>query len=404
MEPAHLKYIVPEETVYKVGRSYKDTIQYDDSRHPDMNENMKVRAVTVYHDSRYVLGLHTEYTDVKTGSAFSSGAHINRSWNWLPSKTRLVLEDNEYIVKLEGRSGGWMDRLTFTLSSGRVFTCPEGGNGGSAFSFTAPQGTHFSAFSVGIGGHLHNISAKKFKIPQVKTPHPFEIDVEGGQHFATLEMVEGNLMLHQSLLGQQPAQIQMRPTTPAPQERPATINKMKVGSTYGDTRVYDDMYLLGVDGNMKVHSITLYHCDRYLRGIKTKYIDLRTGQIITSGEHLNRKANWFPSKTTLTLADDEHIVKFEGRSGGWMDRLTLTLSSGRVFTAPFNGNGGRPFSFTAPAGHCFSGLAVGIGGHLHNVEMRLFRMPTSYMRPIIECRRPRSFGARICQALDDLWD
>jgi len=326
----------------------------------------------------------------------------------MPSQTRFNLEEDEYIVKFEGRSGAWIDRLTFTLNSGRVFTCPEGGNGGSAFSFTAPQGYHFSSFNVGIGGHLHNISVKKFKLPHIQLQHPFEIDshIIQEQQTISVDVGDAKITLHQPLLGGQPAQYQMKPIS-IPQESSTT--KYKAGSTWGDTRIFDDMYLLGVNEYIKVHSITLYHCSQYLRGIKTKYLDLRTGDIITSGEHLERYRNWFPSKTTFTLEDDEHIVMFEGRSGAWMDRLTITLNSGRVLTAPFNGNGGRPFSFTAPEGYCFSGLAAGIGGHLHNVEMRLFKMPTCYMRPIMmgdrmPVKKSKCFGSKVCRFLDGLFD
>ncbi|POZ59936.1 jacalin-like lectin [Chromobacterium alticapitis] len=67
--------------------------------------------------------------------------------------TSIVLAGNEYIVRVDGRSGSRVDQLSFTTNLGNVYG-PYGGSGGSAFSLS---GTHIGGFFGRSGSELDSV-------------------------------------------------------------------------------------------------------------------------------------------------------------------------------------------------------------------------------------------------------
>jgi len=115
------------------------------------------------------------------------------------------------------------------------------------------------------------------------------------------------------------------------------------------------------------------------RGLETFHTTLQA-----SGNHHNPA--WFSHR----LDDDEMLLGVEGRCGVWMTNLKM-ITNKREFhcgTSDF----GETFSVRAPAGFEVIGLEVGVGGHIHNLALRVRVIPWS---PKTHHLFPASFRQRI---------
>ena len=90
------------------------------------------------------------------------------------------------------------------------------------------------------------------------------------------------------------------------------------------------------------------------------------GRFVSAGEHIGRDFGPDIQRDTLQLdlASGEYISEVSGRSGAWMDNLTIRTSKGRSLVA--GGSGGGPFHvLKKEEGKRLVALKGGVGGHLH---------------------------------------
>jgi len=85
---------------------------------------------------QYVVGLEFEYVSEHNGSFKSQTC---KSSTAVGTESVLVLEDDEFVTGLSGRTGSWCDTLTFTTSKGRSVRFGSS-EGGSAFTAEVPKG------------------------------------------------------------------------------------------------------------------------------------------------------------------------------------------------------------------------------------------------------------------------
>eukprot|EP01017_Pseudomicrothorax_dubius_P006167 TRINITY_DN11716_c0_g1_i2.p1 TRINITY_DN11716_c0_g1~~TRINITY_DN11716_c0_g1_i2.p1 ORF type:complete len:367 (-),score=94.26 TRINITY_DN11716_c0_g1_i2:34-1134(-) len=152
------------------------------------------------------------------------------------------------------------------------------------------------------------------------------------------------------------------------------------GSKYNDTKTFDDGVLLGLSLSLthKVKEINIFHDNKFCYGLEVIYMDPATGKsTITSGKHKGNDAGWTTSTSNFKLDNDEYLTEVGGGSGAWMDRIYFCTSKNKKQS--FGGPGGTPFSYIAPIGHHFGTFSVGIGGHLHNFELRAIPLPNAVL-------------------------
>lgn len=114
----------------------------------------KMSGITVW-ENNYVVGIEVFYNGVSNGPKLGTDAGPN------PKCTHIDFEENEYIRKLKGRSGAWLDQLhVFTTHSKEYyFGTSEGGN-----HFNLKKKHHIVNYlKYAVGGHLDLIGAQFMK-------------------------------------------------------------------------------------------------------------------------------------------------------------------------------------------------------------------------------------------------
>ncbi|MCZ0210746.1 jacalin-like lectin [Streptomyces sp. UMAF16] len=110
-------------------------------------------SITVHVGSSYVNGLQcTWLLDDGEGSLDFGELHGTTG-----DAHNVSLGPGEYIIKVYGRCGTYVDQLAFATNQGHVFG-PFGGNGGEPFHIDLPGHAHVAAFAGRSGSHLDAIS------------------------------------------------------------------------------------------------------------------------------------------------------------------------------------------------------------------------------------------------------
>eukprot|EP01017_Pseudomicrothorax_dubius_P035213 TRINITY_DN48_c0_g2_i1.p1 TRINITY_DN48_c0_g2~~TRINITY_DN48_c0_g2_i1.p1 ORF type:complete len:206 (+),score=43.62 TRINITY_DN48_c0_g2_i1:99-716(+) len=148
------------------------------------------------------------------------------------------------------------------------------------------------------------------------------------------------------------------------------------GKLYKDTRIFDDSMLLAFDQyeKHKISQINIWSSGDGIFSIETIY-DAK-GKKISSGKLTGTdEPIFFKSKEEFHLGPEEYIIEFGGHVEGWIRRLYFLTNKGNK--REYGGPKGTPFAFIAPFGTHFGDLAIGIGGHVHFIEMRTLPLPGS---------------------------
>jgi hypothetical protein len=306
--------------VYHHGKTHKDTVVFNDEKLFHNHQGHKIHQVTIFHDGKYVYGFRLHFIMLANGQHVKGQRHLphNRPSNL--QKTKLKLDQDEYITTIFGRNGDIMDNLGFKTSKGKQIH--GGGHGGQGFELHAPSGTHFAAIWGGMGGHIHNISAST-------------------QPFPTIFKQE-------------------------------TIS---YGKTHNDTKFFNDAQTLnGTNGHHKVSKISIFHDKKYVFGLQFEYSASNNGLLYTyqGGQHVGNQAHTL-QKDTLVLDANEYLVECYGKSGDIFDHIGFRTSTGRKIDG--GGHGGNAFDIKAPHGMHFNTLGGGLGGHLHNISMTASSIP-----------------------------
>lgn len=237
----------------------------------DVNSWGRITQIAVRHGSE-VDALATTYANGQYLSHGGTGGDL----------TTITLGDDEFITKIDLRTGARVDQITFHTSKGVTYG-PYGGSGGS------PNTVDFN------GGVLQYLFGRS------------------GSRMDAIGFAYGS----------------------KPPVLPASVTRSNpVGGDGGSA--FDDLassgYLLGKIKQIKVRAGS--RIDR----IETTYAGIQ-GAPVTYAHGGDGGSEYQP----FVLNDDEYITKISGRSGSRLDQIKFTLNSGRE-SISYGGGGGSPFS------------------------------------------------------------
>ena len=220
-----------------------------------------------------------------------------------------VLAPGEYIQSVTGRAGDLIDYICFTTTTGRTQAFGSS-TGGDPFNLSVP-GQVVKGFTVGFGGHLHNI----------------------GAHFGPVY---------------------------APPVRSATF-----GKTHGDTQQFDDVKgVLAGQTFWRLSELRVIHDGSLVYGVNAIY-DVN-GTQVDGGAHVGTEMKMGVMNHSIALPPGTSIVGVSGRNGDVMDHVSFTLNNGMTYS--FGGAGGSDaWTVPIPAGKELKAVAGGFGGHIHNL-------------------------------------
>lgn len=114
----------------------------------------------------YIDSLVIYYDHVRTRGVLAAGG-LGGSAVWVPPTKKYM--NGDYIRAIYGRSGDFVDQLTFVLNSGATFT--HGGNGGgNNFEYVAENGEEIIGFFGRAGDYIDSIGviiARRAELPLV---------------------------------------------------------------------------------------------------------------------------------------------------------------------------------------------------------------------------------------------
>lgn len=288
---------------HDAGHKHDDTTLYKDEESLQNNDQHphKITCVRVWW-SKYILAIETFYDDISVGKR--QGNHYTEEDIQI---TDLELDLDEHIEKITGNSSNQIDKLMLHTTKGRAMS----------FGYST-EGTHFTvhehghvvkAFTLGFGANLHYVGAHFGK-----AYHPPSKSSEVGNVHPNTELFDD---FNKNLLD----------------ARDITLKELRV--------LHDEKTVYGVEG--------IYDCD---------------GQEISPGVHVGTDLHHGVLNHSIVLDEGKYIREIYGRSGDFVDQLSITLSDGTNynFGSP---TAGLPFSNILPGGSKAVAFGGGLGGNLH---------------------------------------
>ena len=259
----------------------------------------KITSLKIYW-LKYCIGFEAFYDGV------SAGACIGTDYSGGATFTEMILDDDEYITEIAGRSGSNIDHIIIHTNTGRKQQFGSSQSGG--FFSLREGGKIVKDFTVGYNNCLHFFGAN-FGSPN---------DI-----FTKSETVGGS--------------------------NPGT-------SSFDDL----DPELRSRSG-IEITNIEVSVEDNVVTGLSVISKLDGTDQHATS--HLGGRINPSTPKESITIGRN-HIVKISGRCGESIDQLTFTLQDGSIHS--FGGEGGSPFENIVPEGKKVVAFGGGVGSYLDN--------------------------------------
>ena len=156
------------------------------------------------------------------------------------------------------------------------------------------------------------------------------------------------------------------------------------GHKYGDTIEFNTFSKLQQAGDgSRVFKVHIYY-DKYVHGIEFEYLK-------TDGSGY-RDGGWSTAAGAkncqiIELAHDEYITSLSGRSGAWVDTITIETSAGQSHRCG-SSNGGSAFEYKAATGTGICSVRGGCGGHLHFIAPYYAKLmttpaPSTLLEPIL---------------------
>lgn len=237
----------------------------------DVNSWGRITQISVRHGSE-VDAIATTYANGQYLSHGGTGGSLSV----------ITLGDDEFVTKIDLRSGSRLDQISFHTSKGVTYG-PYGGSGGS------PQSVDFGS----------NVLQYFFG--------------RSGSRMDAIGFAYGT----------------KPPVSPSSVTRSATVGG-DGGSPFSD--LASSGYLLG-----KIKQINVRSGSRVDR-IETVYNGIQGGPVTYA-----HGGNGGSENPPFVLNDDEYITQISGRSGSRLDQIKFTLNSGRE-SLSYGGGGGSPFA------------------------------------------------------------
>ncbi|CAD7935691.1 unnamed protein product [Amoebophrya sp. A25] len=147
----------------------------------------------------------------------------------------------------------------------------------------------------------------------------------------------------------------------------------KVGQYHDDTTKFSDSAVNDFLDNLGcIEKVTLWSRDGggtiYVGGIQTKYSKRENPSAKAMIGNEDDK-----NKHELILEPGEYITQVSGRSGAWLDTITIVTNRGNTMTAGTSA-GGNPFVFNAGPNKAITGFYGGFGMFLQNLGVRIQKL------------------------------
>ena len=140
------------------GKVHEDTVPFSDLGLIDQsNPSLKLAVLTVYYNPEGgIFGFKHIWS--LNGQKLEADRHRGSSYDDVfggCDKRNIKLTKGQYITRVYGRSGDYLDQIWFELSTGEIIEL--GGEGGDPFDLEIPAGSAVGCITGGIGGHLHKL-------------------------------------------------------------------------------------------------------------------------------------------------------------------------------------------------------------------------------------------------------
>jgi hypothetical protein len=287
---------------------------------------MKLADLTHYGNSGIITGLKVIWSNYIVGvellfngqsAGVVKGTHNQQIW-----EENVSLQQGDYIVQFFGRAGNVINCLGIKTAKGytKVWGNPLEGD---SFTFSL-QGYFVKALKLGVGEYLQYLEPVFENEMYVNAK---KLDFSNNGKFTN------------------------------------TLGKMRNG---GES--FEDYDWISSKFNYQVAEVKLWHDGTYVHGIQFYYnLD---GTKKTPGKHCTESN---VKCETLTLGDDEHVVKILVRAGDWIDHITLITDKGRSISA--GGSGGQAYVAVAPQYNHFIAVNGSISKCLDTVTFFFDEMP-----------------------------
>lgn len=316
------------------GLTHGDTQYFDDYWELQETKNLRLIRIRVWYDD-YVHGIQCVYETSNKGIVHAPRRMKDGTKTHKLKYKEVHFNRNESIVRVVGHAGAVIDHVYFITDRGREIRFGKS-DGGEKFEFDIPAGYCVGPIKGGFGGHLHYIGCC---VVPISAPLVYQY----GYHLD--KRVESTA---------------------------------SAGPTHGDTMQYNDVeYLESTKGQHRIKAVTVYYDEECVFGLIVKYEEC--GKELDTrgvGSLWKRKEDQIKK---ITFDCDQYIKNMYGFIDTYCESLVIETTDGRV--AKF----GRPkepnFNFNVPEGEVISGIAFGVGGHLHNLTVYYGKKPKAFRPP-----------------------
>ena len=322
-----------------------------------------------------------------------------------------TLSNDEDIKVVTGRCGDLIDRVEFKTTKGRKISFGTS-KGGKKFKLKDPAGRVVRGFKVGFGGHLHSIGAffahrnytpkpvpvptpspfptpmpvpspgSSFPVPTpapmpVPTPSPFPTPGSAfptpGSAFPTPTPVPTSIPAPAPVPTSFPVPTPVPTSFPVPTPVPIVPSFTQsnvAGKVHKDTVAFDDFTThkatLTSTTSGRLSELRVIHNNNLVFGLEAIYET--NGVTMSGGQHVGSEMDHTCINQSIPLALGETITGISGKHGNVIDSISITTSTGKIYT--FGGSGGSfSYSLFIPAGKSVISIAGGVGGQLHNFSV-----------------------------------
>eukprot|EP00826_Nyctotherus_ovalis_P064623 TRINITY_DN9483_c0_g4_i2.p1 TRINITY_DN9483_c0_g4~~TRINITY_DN9483_c0_g4_i2.p1 ORF type:complete len:393 (+),score=71.77 TRINITY_DN9483_c0_g4_i2:265-1443(+) len=369
---------------------------YDDSK---LAHNLDPFTVIRVWYKDYVEGIEVWY------GPRSHGQRIGSARNADSNVDELMFNPGESLVSISGRSGHWLDTVTFATSEGRSITCGKS-KGGDPFSLAVP-GMVVSSLKYEVGEYLNYIGAVfappkhaggpyvgvttlPGKVPGGYMPRggvrPQPVQMPGpsypykpvpSHHQGHAAGPRGGYYPGVPGAGQYPVPGYGQGYNPVPGGAGGygyggymqPIRTQTAGKVHEGEKIFDDYTevlkpLMDQGCRVDIEEVGITASDNLVVAIECLYtITYPQGNVEKKKlSHVGGEKGMFDSPKRMTVKGGDMLCMAKGRSGELIDRLDIATAGGDLLSA--GGNGGEDFLLAVPAGRRIVAFGGSLGDYL----------------------------------------